>query len=167
MKLVKSATIAMILAIMFSLAVPFANAEEYYGDDVQAKPVKKAHKSKNKLEQIDEKILKYEQEKNTGITCFWVGLAAEALSFVFLPSTTYTYDSNWNVHTEESGNAALYYGLLAGGGVTTLIGAYMWYEGANGIQIWESKKVDVSMGIVLPNSISSKNTIGIKLTAKF
>lgn len=154
----------------FSLIVSTAFAEGYYESD-ESKPVKKtqkSRKSKNKLEQIDEKILKYEQEKSTGITCFWVGLAAEALSFVFLPTTEVVYDnSSLGVHTEESGNSALYYGLLVGGGVTTLVGAYMWYEGASGIQIWESKRMDVSMGIVLPKNMSSKNTIGIGLTARF
>lgn len=135
-------------------------------------PVKKAPTKKKpdnrskKLALIDKKIAKYEKQKSNGITFFWAGLGAEALAFLFYPSIDYKVE-NGRIREEKSGNASLYYVLLFGGSASVIAGSYMWWDGANGVQLWETRKMDLSMGIVLPKDLSCKNTIGVELRARF
>jgi hypothetical protein len=117
-----------------------------------------------KLSLIDDKIAEYTQEKSQGVTLFWIGLGAEFLSFQFAPKTEYDYSSN---QIKDTGNSTLYYILLLGGAITGGYGAWEWYDGAAGIHMWESKRMDVSLGILSPRSLAYGNVTEIGLTARF
>ena len=117
-----------------------------------------------KLSLIDDKIAEYTQEKSQGVMLFWIGLGAEFLSFQFVPKAEYDYSSN---QIKDTGNSTLYYILLLGGAITGGYGAWEWYDGATGIHMWESKRMDVSLGILAPSSLASGNVTEIGITARF
>jgi len=118
----------------------------------------------DKLRLIDDKIAEYTQEKSQGVTLFWIGLGAEVLSFQFAPKAEYDYSSN---QIKDTGNSTLYYILLLGGAITGGYGAWEWYDGAAGIHVWESKRMDVSLGILSPRSLAYSNVMEVGLTARF
>jgi hypothetical protein len=118
--------------------------------------------NEQKLQLVDDKIAEYTQERDFGRTMFWCGMGAEVLSFVFIPTTT--LDSNYK--TKETGNATIYTLLLLGGSVAALWGGYNWYDGADGIRVWESKRIDVSMVLMSP-TLAYKDHMGLNLVAPF
>jgi len=116
-----------------------------------------------KLSLIDDKITEYTEEKDLGVTLFWIGIGAELLSFAFIPTTTGV--SNGQI--QQSGNSTIYSLLLLGGGIVGIYGGWEWYDGAAGIRMWESKRLDVSLSVLSPISLADKNITEIGLTARF
>jgi hypothetical protein len=77
------------------------------------------------------------------------GLAAEALSFAFVPSITFesSVDSNgyFTTNQVDHGSPALFYGLLVGGCIVGIIGGYQWWDAAQQLAVLKAKRFDVSL----------------------
>lgn len=131
----------------------------------------------DKLKTVDAKIAEYTQKRNTGRTMFWCGLGASLLAVATWPTatieTTYTKETLYGVtydiphSTVKEPDLTLNYVLWLGGAIVGIWGAYDWYDGAAGIKVWESKRLDVSMGLLSSPSIALKKVTEIGITARF
>jgi hypothetical protein len=115
-----------------------------------------------KLKRIDREIEEAKSSKKSGIIKVVAGIGCYALSFAFIPTTTYEYDSYSGASTNDEGSVPLYFACIGAGLVLEIWGGYQWWSAAQDLSHLKAKRYDITLYPTI-----KPEQVGLNLALKF